>query len=290
MARTSSYLGSPKAIAAGVVQTLTWNSGEIDSAGVIGFFLSFGLTAAGFNPISSIDRVRVRAGGQLIMEANLAQLLAFQAHYSRSNFFNSTASAATGESLTIPLNLMDGPTMEARDQCQFPPGAEAQMEVVTTTGALAGQAFLAWTVTNQPPVFFQRLVTAQSNIPAGVGKNGKFTFSDSGIIRALIFPVLGVDRAELTISGQRAWNMPAQGFQNRAAGSEIGDLLVEKDQWEDAPPPSVLTNRVHRVDLMLPAANGVSNLILDTSNTWVGPTNEIAVYSVDKVENFRGRA
>lgn len=280
MARTGSYLGSPKAIANLVAQTLTWTSSEIDSTGVTGFTL--GLQPVG-NTIAIVDRVRVRAAGQVILEMTLAQLLAYQASYSRANF----ADATTGTKLYIPLNMLDGPTMEARDQCQFPPGAEAQVEIVLLATAVTGTAVLGWTISTQVPRFFPRILTSSSNITAAANKNAKFLFSESGIIRAIGFDTRGVDRAELTVSGQRAWNLPGAVFQ----GLAYGDLLAEKDVSEFGDAVAATQNyRYHAVDLLIPGANGSTNLILDTTAAWPGTTSEISVYAVDEVKNFRGRA
>lgn len=277
MARTGSYLGSPKVIANLVAQTLTWTSSEIDSTGVIGFYVGFQ-----GNTIAIVDRVRVRAAGQVILEMTLAQLLAYQASYSKANFSDPT----TQSELYIPLNLLDGPTIEARDSCQFPPGAEAQVEVVLLATAVTGTAVLGWALSDQVPKWFPRILTAQSNIAAAINKNAKFVFSESGIIRAIGFDTRGVDRAELTISGQRAWNMPGAVFQ----GLAYGDILAEKDVAEFGDGVAAAQNyRMHAVDLLIPGANGSTNLILDTTAAWPGTTSEILVYAIDKVANFRGR-
>lgn len=273
MTRTSSYVGSPKTITVTAVQTLTWTSSEIDSSGVIAFHLSLQPVA---NDLTDIDRVRVRAAGQVILEATVDQLRAFQQRFARNNLADPTS----GNVLTIPLNLLDGPTQEARDQCQFPAGAEAQVEVVTLNTTAAGTAVLSWDVTKQEPRFFQRLISQSGNMPAST-PNAKFTFSESGIVRGIIFATAGVARAELTISGQRAWNLPGPQFQALA----YGDLLTAKDAMEDG--NTATTSRCHSVDLNLPAASGVSNLVLDTGVGWAGVTNEVCVYSVDRMENFR---
>jgi hypothetical protein len=275
MTRTATYLGSPKTIAAGVVQTLTWTSSDIDAAGVTQYTLA--MQPGGTELVSLLDRVRVRAAGQVIMEATIAQLQAYQQKFSRANVGDLSA----GATLSIPLNLLDGPTMEARDQCQFPPGAEAQVEVVTLATAVAGTAILGWKIAKQAPKYFQRFLTAQGNIPAST-KNGKFVFSDSGIIRAIIMTTAGVDRAELTISGQRAFNLPGPQFQ----GLVYGDLLSAVDYLEDG--STITTSRAHPVELMIPGASGTTNLILDTGAGWGGATTEIAVVSIDSVANFRG--
>lgn len=275
MARTASYLGSPKAVANLVAQTITWTSSELESTGVIGYYVAFQPVG---NTIAVVDRVRVRAAGQVIVELTLAQLLAYQAAFSKSNQSNAT----TGNILYIPLNLLDAPVNDARDKCQFPPGAEAQVEVVLLATAVTGTMVIGWQISNQKPEWFPRIVSSQGNIPAS-SLNAKFLFSESGIVRAISMPILGVQRAELQVSGQRAWNLPGPNFQALA----YGDILSEKDTPEYAS-PGALTQRFHAIDLMLPAANGSSNLILDTGAAWVGVLNEFALYSVSRIDQFGG--
>lgn len=283
MARRSSFFGSAKTIAATTAQTISFSSSEIDGAGVTRYVL--GMSGAG-NDYQDIDRVRVRAGAQILVDLTANELLAYNAGYSKSNFNESPANLRT---IHIPLNLMDGPTDDARDQCQFPPGAEPLVEIVFLSTTVAGSIICGWETTNVRPRFFPRIISKTTTSPAST-RNNSLVFSDTGMIRAVIMPTLGVDRAELTISGERAWNMA--GIQFNTLG--FGDILTHKDidEFGFPPAPAVgLQYACHACDLGLPAASGASNLIFDTGAGWT-PNSEIAVYSVDDLENFhpsRGR-
>jgi hypothetical protein len=252
---------------------------------VIGYFVGFGTAG---NDYQDLDRVRVRAGSQILIDLTANQLLAYNAAYSKSNFNQGTA-GVTFQGIYIPLNLMDGPTDDARDQCQFPPGAEPLVEIVTLATTVAGTCIIGWETTNVAPKFFPRIISKSTTSPIST-RNNSLVFSDTGVIRSVIMPTAGVDRAELTISGERAWSMPGLQFNAIA----YGDLLTMKDIDAFGYPVAGavgITYAVHSCDLGLEAASGASNLIWDTGAAWTA-NSEIAIYSVDKLENFhpsRGR-
>lgn len=283
MTRRATFFGSAKTVLVTAAQTISFTSSEIDGAGVIAYFIS--MAGAG-QDFQDLDRVRVRAGSQILVDLTANELLAYNSAYSKSNFSEGAAGVQT---ITIPLNLLDGPTDDARDQCQFPPGAEPLVEIVTLNTTVAGTMICGWESTNVPPIYFPRIISKSTTSPAGV-RNNSLVFSDTGSIRGIIMPTAGVDRAELTVSSERAWSMPGTQFNTLA----YGDMLSQKDfdVFGIAPTPVVGTRyAVHSCDLGLPAASGVSNLIWDTGAGWTA-NSEIAIYSVDKLENFhpsRGR-
>jgi len=287
MARSGSFAGNPKTISAGVVQTLIWTSSEIDSTGVVEFNIAMsGTVTPTYNVLNVVDRVRVRAAGRLILDVPLAVLQAYSGGFSAANY--APANSATANAvLTIPLNLIDGPTMESRDQCQFPPGAEAQVEVVTTNATVAGSAILSWKTSNQVPRFFPRLLSSSANWAAANARGQRYNFSEDGIVRAVGFTVAGIDRAECYISGQRAFNIPGIGYQGQTAvGLQFGDLSVEKDILEEG--ALVGTYRFRKTDLLLPGAAGSTYLSADTTTGYVGATGEVATYAIVPVQSFRG--
>ena len=276
MGRRTKFFGAPKTITVGVAQTITFSSSEIDSTGVIDYFCS--MQPAG-NTVATIDRVRLRAGSQVLIELTQAQLLAFQQAYSKANYFDAT----TSNSFVIPLNLLDAPTPDTQDLCQFPPGTEAQLEIVFLATVVAGTIIVGWTISDVKPRFFPRAYTRTGNIPAST-RNAPFSFSDSGTVRGIGFDTRGIDRAELTVSGVPAFLCPGGSFQ----GLVYGNMLNEKDALQFLQPVAALNYAFHAVETNIPAANGSSNLILDTQATWPGAASEIALYVVDQLVNFRG--
>lgn len=288
MARSGSFAGNPKVITAGAVQTLIWTSSEIDSTGVTEFNISFAGSAAVYNTLNETDRVRVRAAGRLIVDLPLAVLQAYTGAYSRANYAPADSAAASGV-LTIPLNLLDAPTMETADMCQFPPGAEAQVELVTTATTVAGSAILSWKTSNQVPVYFPRLLSSAANWAAANSRGQRYNFSEDGIVRAVATTVAGIDRIECYISGQRAFNIPGVGYQGNLVANpnrQFGNLQVEKDIMEEG--ALVGTYRFCKTDLLLPGASGSTYLSADTTTDYVGVTGEIATYAIVPVKSFRG--
>lgn len=276
MGRKFKFNGGAKAIALTTAQTVTFTSSDIDSTGVVAYL--FSMQPAG-NTVSDIDRVRVRAGSQVLVELTQAQLLAYQQMFSKANTFDAT----TAQAFIIPLNLLDAPTPDIQDKCQFPPGTEAQVEIVFLNTTVAGSIMAGWITSDIKPELFMRAYTRTGNVPAST-RNFPFPFSDSGIVRAIGFDTRGVDRAECQVSGLPAFLAPGVAFQ----GLAWGDMLNEKDILSSLLPIAALNYGFHLIETNVAAANGTSNLLLDTQAAWPGAASEIALYVVDKLENFRG--
>jgi hypothetical protein len=283
MARRANFFGSSKPIAATTAQTISFTSSEIDGAGVIAYVISLGVAT---NDYVDLKRVRVRAGSQVLIDLSANELLAYNAAYSKANFNESAGGVQT---IYIPLNLMDGPTDDARDACQFPPGAEPLVEIDTFNTTALGSCIIGWETTDVEPEYFPRIIGKTTTSPVST-RNNSLVFSDTGKIRAIIMPTAGIDRAELTVSGERAWNMAGTQFNAIA----YGDMITAKDYdvfGLPVTPPLGITYACHSCDLGLPAASGASNLIWDTGAGWTA-NSEIAIYSVDEIANFhpsRGR-
>lgn len=272
MGRKASFQGSAKTVAATAVQTIVFTPTDIESAGCVQ--LMFAWTGAG-NTNSDIDRIRVRAGGDILVDCSWFQLQAFQQRW--SNRF--VANADAGTAFSIPLNCLDCPRGmggEPQDRAQFPPQREIQVEIVTLNTTVAGTLTCGWKQTDVPAEFFIRYYSSVLNLPAS-SRNVKFPFVESGILRGLTLPTVGIDRAELIVSDRSAWRLPGAQF----GGVATGDMLNEKDFFEDGTTevgPPILKH--HSVDLGIPAAAGSSSLIMDTGAGWLGVANEGAFYSV----------
>jgi hypothetical protein len=265
MARKASFQGSAKTVTVTAVQTIVFTPTDIESAGCVQ--LMFAWTGAG-NTNADIDRVRVRAGGDIIVDVPFADLQAYQQRFSKNN----TANAGAGTAFSIPLNFLDAPTQEAQDKCQFPPNREIQVEVVTLNTTVAGTLFCGWKQTDVPAEFYMRYYSSQLNIGTSV-RNGKFPFAEGGIIRGFTLPVAGIDRAELVVSDRSAWRLSGAQF----GGVASGDLFTEKDFFDDG--STVTTRRCSSVDLGLPAAAGSSYLVMDTGAAWSGVTESGSIYA-----------
>lgn len=227
----------------------------------------FAWTGAG-NTNSDIDRVRVRAGGDLIWDVPFADLQAWQQRFSH----RFTANAGAETVFSIPLNFLDGPTEADQDKCQFPPGREIQVEIVTLNTTVAGTLICGWKQTDVPAEFYMRYYASQLNIGTSV-RNGKFPFAENGIIRGMCLPVAGIDRGELIVSNLSAWRLAGQQF----GGVATGDMLSQKDFFEDG-----VTNTARKLiscELGIPAAAGTSYLALDTGAAWSGVAEYGSIYA-----------
>ena len=272
MGRKAAFQGSAKTVAVTAVQTIVYTPTDIESAGCVQ--LMFAWTGAG-NTNSDIDRVRVRAGGDIIVDVSWFQLQAWQQRW--SNRF--VANLDAGTVFSIPLNFLDAPRGmggEPQDRCQFPPNREIQVEIVTLNTTVAGTLTCGWKQTDVPAEFFLRHYSSVLNLPAS-SRNTKYPFAESGILRGLTLPTLGVDRAELYVSDRSAWRLPGAQF----GGVTTGDMLNEKDYFEDGiTEVGVPVLKHHSVDLGIPAAAGSSYLVMDTGAAWLGVANEGAFYSI----------
>lgn len=268
MGRFSRFNGNTKAIANLVAQTIVFPAAEIESTGVVMFHLMW----TGANPAATtVGRIRVRASGQTIIDLPLAGFLAWQQRFFKSN----TADASADQVLNIPLFLPDAPTLEAADQCQFPLGAQAQVEIDLLAAVVTGVMTIGWTQTDVAPVYTPRCYSQPLNLPASIF-NGKYSYSESGIIRGIILNTVGVNRAVATISGRNAWDLPGRQFGGATFPKSI---LEEKDAGYNVETQS--NPKCLSVDLGIAAAFGSSFMSLDTGAGWAGTTNEVGIYAVD---------
>ena len=280
MGRKASFQGSSKTITAGVVQTVVFTPTDIESAGCVQLiFQLFGNAAP--QPFSGLDRVRVRAGGDVIVDATRVQLQAYQQRWGNRFAIN----ADTDQTFSVPLNFMDAPrgmSGEAQDQCQFPPNREIQIELVTNAAVVAGSVVCGWKQTDIPAQYFMRYYSSVMNLPAG-SRNVKYTFSEPGIVRGFTLPTAGIDRAELYISDRSAWRLPGSQF-GSAVAANTGDMLRQKDFFETGQTALATATTCVGVDLGIPALQGSSYLLLDTvaggATPWAGAANEGVIYSI----------
>jgi hypothetical protein len=275
MARRTSFNGTSKTIAAGVAQTLTWTPSDIPSARVVAYHLA--LQGAG-NDLDDITRIRVSANGSNIYNVTPLQLRAFWQAFSGGGI----KYPATSQALTIPFVFLDAPTPEQADTCQFPVGAQAQVEVTLAATAAAGVALLGWTETTIQPEFFPRLLASVLNIPASAALQ-RYNFQESGVVRGFQIPHAGVSRCKLTLAGQDFTYLPSLQFN---ALANLGDMLYDAESLYGEGPGSagpvaaIAAAPFSRVSAGIPAPMDSSYLELETGAGWGGVANEMALYAV----------
>lgn len=268
MGRVLSFQGGTKAVAPSATQTIVFTPQDLQAAGLVRLLFAWGGTTVNTNAV--IDRVRVRAGGDLLFDCTFAELQAYQQAHSK----RMVADLAANTFFSIPLYMMDAPKEDEQDLCQFPPNREIQVEIVCTTGAGAGMTLLAgWELSDVMPQYYPKYYSSVMNFVA-TANNQRFPFVDAGIVRGVCFAVAGMARAELIISGKSAFLLPGPVF-GGAAGA--GDLIGSQDYFNNG--LTQTTRTLKKVHLNAPAAQGNSYLLADTSG-FAGTAEPLAIYSV----------
>ena len=275
MARRSNFNGQTKTIAAVTAQTLVWTASDIASERVVAYHLALQGTD---NDVGAIARVRVSANGVQILNATPAQLRAYLQAFSVGAALKYPT---TSRVLTIPFCLLDAPTPEMQDVCQFPSRSEVQIEVTTDATVSAGSAIMGWTETDRPPELFPRLLASSMNIPASTS-NQRFNFQSSGPVRGLCIPQAGLDRLRVVLGGQDYYLLPGSAY---LALATMGNMLEDSQSLYGNGLASSGTPLQDPVFLRLtggvPAPVQSSFVELVTQAGWAGVANELVVYDVN---------
>lgn len=243
----------------GAVETIVFNSSEIASDQVAGFYL----TVDNADTISSITRVRIKSSGTTIYDVSLPELLAYFQRASRSNF---TANPAVDQSLSVPLYILDSSGSE-RYAAGFPRSQACTVEVVRDATGTAGRMFCGWRLWTTPFPFYSVFTGTQSNI-AGAAVNFRVPISAPGLLRYWGLPMDNLLRARLVVSGQQLVDMSR-------------DQLLESQQMEglDGATPTLGQFQMFKLDSMIPVSAGNSYLELETGAGW-SATDEVAFYTL----------
>lgn len=268
MARISQFQGASKTVAATTAQTLVWSGSDLESEGVVGYHISF--TGAG-NIITDVSRVRVKANGIPIWDCNI---LHYRAWLQRMSYANYAIAAGTDPMrFTLWLNMPDAATDDLRDIVQFPVNTQATVEVQTTAGTVAGTAILGWTKTDVPASFYSKLYSQAINCPAS-SASFSYPFAEDGFVAGISLNTVGLDRAELWLSGTNILNLPGVAYVNAATGDMFTDYQIVDDGI------TLVDPIFRKINNGLPAASGNSYLRLTTQAGWVGAANELGVYAL----------
>lgn len=266
MARFYRYSGVQKTIAAGVASTVTFPANEIEGSGVIAYNIH--LQGAG-NDLVDVDEVRVFSSGDIILQASPAQLRTFIEGTHKTGSVQATSETT----LHVPLYLPDAVDRDSRDSCQFPAGAQPQVEIDFLATAAAGTCMISWTVTDVPPAYVSRFYKTITNVPASATA-ARIALQDGGIIKGFVLNTVGVAQARLVLSGRETMRLPGPQF----AALTFGNALLQTRMGEQ---PYTITDPFFiPVSAGLQAAVGSSYIELDTGAAWAGAANELCVWSV----------
>lgn len=280
MVRRTDFFGSTKAIAAGVTQTLTWTNAEIPGERVVAYHVVFVSNAGGTNMLSDVSRIRLSANGSNIVNITATQLRSYYQSFSGGKIKIPT----TTQAFTIPLLMLDAPTPEMQDVCQFPARSQVQLEIVLAGAAVtAGAAFVGWTETSIGPQLFPRILASSMNIGASVSLQ-RYVFQENGIVRGIHIPHTGVDRAKFALGAEEWTFLPGPQFLGTTAPATVGDMLLDAESIygngvSSAGTP-LTSDAFSRITANLPAPVDGSYIELQTGAAWAGVANEAVIYAV----------
>jgi len=264
MARSQNFSGVSKTIAATTTQTIIFPANEIEGAGVIAYQVQFN----GGADIADISRIRVMASGDLIVDVSPAQLRTWLEGTARTG----ATQATTDTRLLIPLYMPHLPTRDERDSCQFPLGAQPEVQIDLIDTVPVGAANISWVKTDVAPRFASRFYSNVLNIAASQ-VNARGNFSDGGVINGVVLNTVGVNRARLLVSGREAFNLPGPQFNAQTWGNGLAATRMGES------PLTITDPQFIPVTLGLQAAVGSSYLELTTGAAWAGVANEFAIWS-----------
>jgi hypothetical protein len=286
MARTHSFSPAVKTLTLAATNTVVWNPSEIDSAGVIAFHILVDSNNTTVVDASYIDRIRIKANGQTVVDITGLQLRAYQERFSPKG----GSDLNTASYLTIPLNSLDAKSDDDGDRCQFMPGASATVEVTTTALPAAGggnsaSMRLGWSKTTVAPEFYMTLLSNQCNI--GVSQtNARVPLGGPGFVQGLGLNTAGLGRARIILSGLEVANI--SGTQYNSAGTS-GDLLRAisslYDGVDDA--SEITTYQYTKLAQGLESNPATSWIELTTGASWGGASNEVSLYTLVPVNPQR---
>lgn len=273
MVRRTDYNGQTKTLTALTAQTIVWTNSEIASERVVGYHVV--LQGVG-NDLSTIDRIRVSANGSNIVNITPTQLRAYWQNYSAGKIKIPT----TAQAFTIPLALLDAPQPDMQDVSQFPFRSQVQLDLVFNATVAAGSVYLGWTETSVEPAIFPRILASAMNIPASVALQ-RFAFQENGVVRGVLLPQTGIDRAKIAIGNEEFTNLPGAQFTGLA---NLGNMLFDAESlYGDGPSGAgtpLTTEAFSRITAGISAPVDGSFIELQTGAAWGGVANEAVIYAV----------
>lgn len=294
MARIVDYQAAPETIAAST--TVTFTSAKVPGANVVAYH--FGMTGAG-NTFNAIDRIRVLANGVPFYDISAAMYRAWIQRFTRgrvhypantaiANLAAVAGTAVDWRRFTIPFYFLDREKSEEADVCQFPVGALPTIQIVFNANAVAGSIFASWTQTDVPPLAWPKLYGNQMNIAAS-NVNGRYPFSEDGIIRGLGLETTGLGRLRVSLNGRQVYHNQGQ---PATSATVTEDMMTLESEMLDGGASYAMQVATAGVDNSIEdpawiklttgddATPGLSFVELGTLAAWSGVSSELGVYAV----------
>jgi hypothetical protein len=294
MPRICDFNSSGKTIATST--TVTFTSADIPGSNIVAYHVA--MTGAG-NTFNAIDRIRVKANGVTIYEITSGLFRSFVQRFTNGRVGypanqavppppGAAGTAVDWRRFTIPFCFLDREKSEEADVCQFPVGTQPTVEVVFNANAVAGSAFIGWTESDVTPRCWPKLYSSQANIPASQS-NGRYIFSEDGVIRGLGFETTGLARARAVLNGRQVYHMKGQPANSTTVTED--DLILESEMLAGGRAYSGLAGTAFSDNSIVDPAwikvtagedgtPGRTYFEAETTAAWVGVTSELGIYAI----------
>jgi len=270
---------------AGASSVYTYTSSDIPGPGVLAYVFRIkgvALSTGGKFGSGGIERVRLKAGGSTIIDANFEAIRAWVRRFSYAQL-DEFGAAAENEAAILPLYFMDGQNDKERFACGFPLGRQVTLELIgsATAPTLSPTLSVGWMLSlRQQPVYFPLYLEQGVNWNASQNNN-RYELRQEGVLRAITVPEKGLTRFKVHQNGLDVLQGSMQGSIFEA------NLLQQIQALESyqAPAGAAAQSQRHvclRLDTGEPLQIGRSYLEGDTSATWdIGaPDNVATVYTI----------
>ena len=255
MGRFMDFLPSTKVPTSG--GTTSFTSAEVPGTGVVAYVVA--LTGTN-NLLSALSRIRVRAGGPSIIDADISHFRTYIQRQAQSH----ESPATTDARIIIPLTFNDPYlTEDMQDLCQFPAGLAPTVELVYGTFTVATDTVqIGWIKSDVTPTHYQSYVTNVLNFSASTNNN-TYPITQKGLIAGYSINTTGLSRLKLVAGGVQVHQYSAT-------------LGIESQIMNDL---DTLTNpmfrRIYPSRQALPS--GTSYAEVDAGAAWAGVANEIGI-------------
>jgi hypothetical protein len=184
--------------------------------------------------------------------------------------------------------MLDYEKHEEADAVQFPVGSNVTIEIVFNANAVAGSIFCSWTETDVHPRAYPKLYSSQMNI-AATNTNGRYPFSEDGVIRGFGLETTGLARFRAVANGRQIYHAQGQPANSTTVTEDM--LVLESEQVFGLPTPSVAAgtaaqdNSVQdptwiKVQAGETGSSGRTFVELGTTAAWSGATSELGIYAI----------
>lgn len=298
MSRVLDYNASTKAFIASATQTISFTSSDVPSDRVLRYIFQVNSTGGTAWTLATIDRIRVKANGVAIFDLSFAQLRAYLFRFCRGGYTTPQAAitssggvAQNTQRFTIPFFILDAPTKNDADVCQFPMNSNVTIEItMTTAAAVTGTVVCGYEQTDIPAQCYPKLLSGPMSIGASAA-SGRHNLSEDGIVEGFGINSVGLLRAKLVLAGRQVLHAAGQVANDADAfDANTSSMLWESQQldcpWSTSSAGTAYADTVPNdpifvdVHAGLNAPPGASYLELQTGASWGGIANEVCVYSV----------